>query len=330
MGAFLGALAQQAAGQATGGAIAMGIQRLGVNYDNRKQREQASALQDIQIAGEKQLMDYQNSKQLQMWKDTSYGAQKDQMKQAGINPALMYGMGGGGGQSIGGGMPSVSGGGAQSPGTSKAAANGMGILTSAQIGLINAQADAAKSQAELNRSQVPNQPLTGENIKSDTALKNTQAQSITQGIQNQKAQQLLTESQTKAVNLANDITAASKYDQIATYGANLEKTINEVKTGLAESQVAEATVNEKIQQIKAEAVGAVLDNVLKGTQNDKLKQDIKASIRQLQQTDSQQRIEMAKAGITKMLGERGLDIAQQGVIMGILDKVIGGIQNATK
>lgn len=326
---WFGGMAQQAAGQAVGGAVAMGLQRLGVNYDQRKQRQQAQALQDIQMAGEKEMIDYSKAADLKMWKDTGYGAQKDLLKQAGMNPALMYGMGGGGGQTIGGGGPSVSGQGAQSPDTAKAS-GGMGIMTGAQVELMKAQTEALKAQANKTNAEVPVVGKQGQKI-------DIEIQDITQGIQNKKAAQLLTESQTRAIELANKITAATSDDQIAQVGAQLEATIAHVRSGMVMADVDEATKNEKISMIKEAAIGAAIDNQLrkmnlqKGEEEiKKIKQDILNSIQGLKLTEGSQRIEMRKAEITRTLGERGLDIAQQGVLIGALDKVIGAIGNATK
>lgn len=140
---------QAAAGAAQGG-IALGLQRLGINYDYRKQREQQDKLMQMQLGYEDRLMAIQNKRQLEMWEATGYGAQKDQMKRAGINPALMYGMGGGGGQTVGGSMPSVNAGTAGDPNTRGAL--GMGLMQGAQLALLNAQkenieADTANKQA---------------------------------------------------------------------------------------------------------------------------------------------------------------------------------------
>ena len=54
---------------------------------------------------QKELMDYQQKHQLEMWEKTNYPAQVQQMKKAGLNPALMYGQAGTGGQ-LGGTAPS--------------------------------------------------------------------------------------------------------------------------------------------------------------------------------------------------------------------------------
>lgn len=140
---------QAAAGTATG-AIGMGIQRLGVNYDHRKQREQNEKLMAQQIAGEEELMKLQNKYQLEMWDKTGYGAQVKQMKEAGINPALLYGMSGGGGQSMGAGMPGISTATAENPKTSQgtAAMMGMGLQAAAQVSLLQAQKENVEAQTE--------------------------------------------------------------------------------------------------------------------------------------------------------------------------------------
>jgi len=95
MGLMLGNLGL---GAATG-AISEGLGLIFQGIKDKQQLKQAGKMQELQIAGNKQLTDYNTAKQLQMWKDTSYGAQKEQMEKAGLYPGLMYGMGGGGGQS---------------------------------------------------------------------------------------------------------------------------------------------------------------------------------------------------------------------------------------
>ena len=66
-------------------------------HNDRRQLRQQEKLQNLEIRGSKELTDYNAAKQLEMWKATNYPAQVEQMKLAGLNPALAYGMGGGGG-----------------------------------------------------------------------------------------------------------------------------------------------------------------------------------------------------------------------------------------
>lgn len=66
-------------------------------WNDKRQLKQQQKLQDLQIAGQKQMMDYQQQLGLEMWEKTNYKAQLEQMKKAGLSPGLMYGKGGPGG-----------------------------------------------------------------------------------------------------------------------------------------------------------------------------------------------------------------------------------------
>ena len=85
------------------------------------------------------------NKELQMWQDTNYSAQIDQMKKAGVNPALLYGQSGGGGTTTGGSTPGINGTGAPSGGGEILAMQGMGLQTQ----MMQANIELAKSQANL-------------------------------------------------------------------------------------------------------------------------------------------------------------------------------------
>ena len=74
----------------TGSALINGNpEAFGLNYD-KKQLEQQKKLQDLQIKGNKQMIDYSSEMQRKMWEYTNYGNQRKQMEQAGLNPAMMY------------------------------------------------------------------------------------------------------------------------------------------------------------------------------------------------------------------------------------------------
>jgi hypothetical protein len=88
-----------------------------------------------------------NQLQMDMWNKTNYGAQKQKMKEAGLNAGLMYGMSGGGGTTTG----SQSGGAAASG--SAAAPQALEINQSLQNSLLQAQkenidADTANKKAQ--------------------------------------------------------------------------------------------------------------------------------------------------------------------------------------
>ena len=97
MPTFAAGLGMQAASQAASGLIGTGMGLLLEGHNDRRQLRQQEKLQNLEIKGSKELTDYNAAKQLEMWKATNYPAQVEQMKLAGLNPALAYGMGGAGG-----------------------------------------------------------------------------------------------------------------------------------------------------------------------------------------------------------------------------------------
>lgn len=96
----------------------------------------------------KQAADYSQSLAKDMWNYTGYGNQKKQMEAAGLNPALMYGQGGGGGQSTDGGTQE-------------------GATAIAPMGLkVGLDAQQTMAQTDLLRAQT-------KNIEADTIQKNS-------------------------------------------------------------------------------------------------------------------------------------------------------------
>ena len=101
----------------------------------------------MQIAGSKQLTDYQYMKQKEMWDTTNYEAQKEHLKKAGLNPGLLYGMSGGGGVTTGSGSGTVTGSAADAASTQNAqtAEVGMGMQLASQLALQKAQKENIRS-----------------------------------------------------------------------------------------------------------------------------------------------------------------------------------------
>lgn len=101
--------------------------------------------QKQQLKGQKQALEQQNAASYDYWLKTNYSAQKGQMKEAGLNPALMYGMGGGAGgqRASGGAMPTA------------ATTQGMGIAQKAQLALLQAQLENIKADTENKKAEVP-------------------------------------------------------------------------------------------------------------------------------------------------------------------------------
>lgn len=93
---------------------------------------------------QKDLMNYQQNLSMKHWLDTNYSAQVEQLKKAGLNPALIYGMGGQGGQTV---TPSAS-----APQGQHTFDIGTNMMQMAQIELMKSQADNIKADTNLKRT----------------------------------------------------------------------------------------------------------------------------------------------------------------------------------
>jgi len=118
---------------------------LGANTNQKRQYGQTKRLMGLQNQYQRGLNQQGHDLQYDMWNKTNYGAQMRHMKDAGLNPGLMYGMGGGGGTTTG-----SQGGGNQSMGGVEQQKN-MGIegaMAMSQMELMKAQAYKARKEGD--------------------------------------------------------------------------------------------------------------------------------------------------------------------------------------
>lgn len=95
MPSYIEMLGQGMGAQAASGGVGAILGLALEGHNDRRQIRQQRELGKLQLGFDKEMTDYSFQKQLQMWKDTNYKAQVEQMEEAGLNPALLYGMGGG-------------------------------------------------------------------------------------------------------------------------------------------------------------------------------------------------------------------------------------------
>lgn len=120
-----------------------GIQNM---RDSQAMRNQKT-LNNQQFRHQQALNEQGKELALQQWKDTNYEAQRREMEKAGLNPGLMYGMGGGGGTTANAGSGgSAQGGSAPAPQQMKV---GLDIAEISQVRLLDAQ--AKKLEAETKK-----------------------------------------------------------------------------------------------------------------------------------------------------------------------------------
>lgn len=126
---------------------------IGGNRRRKKQVEQQQELTDQQVRANKQLADHGMGIQKEMFDYTGYGAQRRQMEEAGLNPALMYGHAGQGGSTGQGGAGSAGSGMASDEASQKMAntqAQGMALQMaklSSEISINKAQAKKLDAEA---------------------------------------------------------------------------------------------------------------------------------------------------------------------------------------
>lgn len=144
------------------------------HYLNKNENQTNS---DRQLNANKEMADYNVKAQYDLWQKTGYTAQRKQMEDAGLNPALMYGMGGGGGQTAG----NPGGSGVSQGQTSQANLTGQAT----QLGLLDAQTKNIQAQTEAATAEAEKTKAEAERIK---------------GIDTEKATQ-----ETRAQKFANDL-----------------------------------------------------------------------------------------------------------------------------
>lgn len=232
---ILGQLGMMGAGALLGNAM-------GISQD-RRQYNQNVKNQNLQIRGQKEMTDYQMKKQLEMWEKTNYNAQKIQMQKAGLNPGLMYGMGGGGGVTANVGAGNVGHGAAPSAGGEPTAVMGMGL----QMGMLQAQIENTKALTDKIKAETPNVGLTGENIKADTANKGLQGEL------------LKTENELKKVDLTvGQNTVWERVNEILS--RSIEQQERGIQAGI-QTEIQQRTIEDNVNKIKAEAINTGLQGV---------------------------------------------------------------------
>lgn len=178
MAKFIESLGQQVGDAGAQGIVGMGMNLLDEmlmgNRRRKKQLEQQQKLTDMQVGANKELMDLGYQQQMDMWHNTNYSAQMKEMEKAGLNPAMIYGMGGAGGETGAGAVGSAGAGQSDSEATQKMAdmqMTGMGLQMQKQRAEIRAiEADARKKEAETKTVE-STRDLIAENMRMEGAEK---------------------------------------------------------------------------------------------------------------------------------------------------------------
>lgn len=264
MGFDIGSIANTATGGVVGQVLGMA---LGGMQDQRQYNQQEK-LQNLQIKGNKEMGEFNKEQQLDIWNKTNYEAQKEHMQNAGLNPGLMYGMGGGGGTTTGSPGGTVSGGTA-SDGSARMQAS---AATTAQMGLMTAQKDVLESQADKNKAET--EKISGADTRETTArATNTE-------FQNELNKSITISKMAENYNWANDKLATESQKQMAEWEA--------YKAGGFEGKSTDDPTSEV-----AKAIKAGLQNTVQQLQNAKTENNVKKAEQIVKEFEAS----MAKQGI---------------------------------
>jgi len=198
----------------------LGIDTLWKEFTNRRQVRQEGNFMQRQYENQRKLNEQGRDIQMDIWNKTNYGAQVEHMKNAGLNPALMYGSAGQGGTT------GSQGGGSASKGNAPKAP-----VMDLQSALIDAQINSMNAKAESDRA----------NADATSGYKED-------------------ESRTRAIGLeiANKINAMSREAQIEMFNSELKKMNESIEELSIKNNVGRNTINAEIIKANEEAVSVAI------------------------------------------------------------------------
>ncbi len=132
------------------------------NAETRRGNKVERGMMQQQYENQRNLNQQGHELQMDMWNKTNYGAQLQHMKDAGLNPGLMYGMGGGGGTTAG-----SQGGGSAAKGSAQRQMGIEGLMAAAQTELIKAQKEKTEAERDAILGKTPESVEKISNLKQD-------------------------------------------------------------------------------------------------------------------------------------------------------------------
>lgn len=226
-------------------------QIFGIQNDKR-QLAMNQQLLNQQIAANEQMSNYSQGLQKDMWDYTNYENQVKHLEAAGLNPALLYGKGGGGGATVGAGGMEVGTQGGPKGGMENIAVAGMALqnqATAASIELMKANANKANADADATRGYLKD--ATGARMQLDLA-----------NIQNVQAQTKLIELNQKAVDLANQLAEGTLESNISAASAYAQKVTAEMHIMNSQQWLTENSMKTQLAQIQQNFANSVLQGEL--------------------------------------------------------------------
>ncbi|UYL88439.1 DNA pilot protein [Microvirus sp.] len=278
----------------------------------------------------------------EMWDYTNYENQKKHLEAAGLNPALLYGMSGGGGATAAG---------AQGMGAGIASGHEMGIKQQGRgMGL---QAAAIASQIDLNNSQAEkNRADAKKTAGVDTNLQNANIEYVIAQTSNEKVKKGLIYANTRLLDAQEELQRETvnytkqKADEVRWNIKLIEKEVDKLSEEIdgldLDNKFKKETLKNRIKQTSLAIQQAIADIALKGSQGRLNDTEAKAIPEKILQMWAEIGIKQESVEVTREqtenyaqdianrlhLGEKGLEIQEQKLIIdcitGLLNIAVQG------
>lgn len=298
-------------------------------------------LMDIQNRYNEQMAKNNQQRNKDLWDYTNYENQKQHIKNAGLNPALMYGMGGGGG---------VSANGAQGQGITQPTDRSVEMgLKQQELGL---QLASIASQVDLNKSQAEKNKVEADKIAGvDTDMQKATIDNLIAQTSNEKVKKGLILGQIRVADAEEELKrnmadwTKDKADEtrwnIKSLQKGIDKLAEEINGMKLDNELKERTIDNKVKESSLTLQNLMSEILLKGSQRKVNEEQAKAIPAQILQGWEEltkkgkeliiQREQMeayAQDVINRYeLGKKGLDIEEQKLIK---DVILGMLEIASK
>lgn len=298
-------------------------------------------LMDIQNRYNEQMAKNNQQRNKDLWDYTNYENQKQHIKNAGLNPALMYGMGGGGG---------VSANGAQGQGVTQPTDRSIEMgLKQQGLGL---QLASIASQVDLNKSQAKKNEAEAEKISGvDTRAQEATIDNLIAQTSNEKVKKGLILGQIRVADAEEELKrnmadwTKDKADEtrwnIKSLQKGIDKLVEEINGMKLDNELKKRTIDNKVKESALALQNLMAEILLKGSQRKVNEEQAKAIPAQILQ-GWEKLVKEGKALINQRdqieayiqdvinkyeLGKKGLDIEEQKLVK---DVILGMLEIASK
>lgn len=215
-------------------------------HNDRRQVRQQRRLMELEMEGQRKMAEFNQRQQMEMWHNTNYSAQMQELEKAGLNPALMYKQGGAGGTTQAA-LGNVSGGTAE--GQKGEAFMGIGLGLQAQM----QQAQIENLKAQTEKTKVDTAKTAGvdtEKTITETKEGGARIEKLKQETTNAKLQEAILDYQKEVAEVEKNIATKTEENIIQNVINAGKKLLGEANSAYAEGKIKNATAPEQIKQIQ--------------------------------------------------------------------------------